>query len=48
MEPRRLYESPYIDHAPANPDSLFPEAEVDELVGILRDVMARARPAGVA
>lgn len=36
MDPGRLYESPYIDHAPAGPDSLFPELDIDEIVGILR------------
>ncbi len=48
MEPGRLYESPYTDHAPTGPDDLFPAAEVDDLVGILREVKDRARPVSVA
>lgn len=27
MEPQRLFESPYTDHAPTGPDYVFPEAE---------------------
>ena len=36
MDPGRLYESPYTDHAPAVPDSLFPALDVDDIVSILR------------
>jgi type I restriction enzyme R subunit len=48
MEPRRLYESPYTDHAPTGPDRLFPDTEVERIVEILHDVKARARPSSVA
>ena len=42
MEPSRLYESPFTEKAPAGPDSVFPSADVDKLVSILRTVTARA------
>jgi type I restriction enzyme, R subunit len=45
VEPARLYESPYIDHAPTGPDTLFPEADVDSIVHILNTVKANAAPA---
>ncbi|WP_435771806.1 DEAD/DEAH box helicase family protein [Nocardioides sp. SYSU DS0651] len=48
VEPGRLYESPYTDHAPTGPDFVFPEAEVDVLVDILNDVKAHALPTDVA
>ena len=48
MEPSRLYESPYTDHAPTGPDYVFPEAQVDDIVNILREVKARATPTGAA
>jgi type I restriction enzyme R subunit len=48
MEPGRLFESPYTDHAPTGPDSLFNPDEVTELVGILSEVNARATPVDVA
>ena len=48
MEPARLYESPYIDHAPTGPDYLFPDAEVDAIVDILRGVKATALGPGAA
>ncbi|AYF98063.1 DEAD/DEAH box helicase family protein [Protaetiibacter intestinalis] len=44
MEPGRLFESPFTDHAPAGPASLFPEAEVDGLVAIVRALNASADP----
>ena len=44
MEPARLYESPFTDSAPHGPDSLFPSADVDRLVTILRSVRATAAP----
>ncbi|MBW0114105.1 DEAD/DEAH box helicase family protein [Pseudonocardia abyssalis] len=47
VEPRRLFESPYTDHAPTGPDALFPEADVEVIVDILHEVRNRAR-AGVA
>ena len=48
MEPGRLYESPYTDHAPTGPDNLFPEADVDSIVGILNDITRSAIPAADA
>ena len=48
MEPSRLYESPYTDHAPTGPDYVFPDAQVDDIVSILRDVKAHAIPGGAA
>jgi len=48
MEPRRLYESPYTDHAPTGPDYLFPDPDVDVIVEILHEVKARARPTDAA
>lgn len=41
MEPGRLFESPYTDHAPTGPDYFFP-GQVSEIVAILDDVTARA------
>ncbi len=48
MEPGRLFESPYTDRAPTGPDSLFPEAHVDSLVGILNEITRHAIPAADA
>lgn len=48
VEPGRLFESPFTDHAPTGPDMLFPDADVVEIVDILRNVKANAVPAGVA
>jgi type I restriction enzyme, R subunit len=48
MEPGRLFESPYTDHAPTGPDFFFPDADVGVIVGILHDVKRRAVPAEVA
>ena len=45
VEPARLYESPYIDHAPTGPDTVFPEADVDNIVKILNTVKTNAAPA---
>ncbi|OBI03125.1 hypothetical protein A5715_08510 [Mycolicibacter heraklionensis] len=45
MEPARLYESPYTDHAPRGPEGMFGEADVDGIVDILRVVKSRAVPA---
>lgn len=42
MEPARLYESPYTDHAPTGPETVFSEAEVDDIVDILNTVRANA------
>lgn len=49
VEPARLYESPYVDHAPTGPDDVFPESDVDNIVQILNTVKGNAVPAdGVA
>ncbi|QVI29633.1 DEAD/DEAH box helicase family protein [Mycolicibacterium neoaurum] len=48
MEPARLYESPYTDRAPTGPEAVFPEVDVDRIVGILRTVRANAMPTGGA
>ena len=48
MEPARLYESPYTDHAPTGPETVFSEAEVDSIVDILDTVKANAIPTGGA
>ncbi|WP_336870826.1 type I restriction-modification enzyme R subunit C-terminal domain-containing protein [Rhodococcus qingshengii] len=48
MEPERLFESPYTDHAPTGPDHFLPDADVDVIVDILHGVKARALPTSVA
>lgn len=48
VEPARLYESPYTDHAPTGPDDVFGEADVDNIVAILRTVRDNAAPEGGA
>lgn len=44
MEVARLYESPFTDHAPYGPDTLFTDAQVDGIVSILGEVRDRALP----
>lgn len=44
MEPQRLFESPYTDHAPTGPDYVFPEAEVMVIVDTLRTIRKHAIP----
>ena len=44
MEPARLYESPFTDHAPTGPESVFTEPDVDGIVEILNTVKANAIP----
>lgn len=44
MEPARLFESPYTDHAPTGPDDVFPEADVGVIVGIINNVTQHAVP----
>lgn len=39
-----LYESPYSDAAPAGPESLFPEADID----VLADALSRVRISATA
>lgn len=48
VEPARLYESPYIVHAPTGRDDVFGEADVDNIVAILNTVRENAAPAGGA
>jgi len=45
VEAARLYESPFTDLAPMGPESLFEEADVTELIDILRRVRASAEAA---
>jgi type I restriction enzyme R subunit len=44
VEARRLFESPYTDHAPTGPDVLFPNDHVAVIVNILDQVKSRAVP----
>ena len=44
MEVKRLYESPYTDLAATGPESMFTEAQVDNIVDILRTVRDNAAP----
>ncbi|HET7325722.1 MAG TPA: type I restriction-modification enzyme R subunit C-terminal domain-containing protein, partial [Nocardioidaceae bacterium] len=44
MEARRLYESPFTDHAPQGPDVIFPDEDVEAIIAILDDVRAHAAP----
>ena len=44
VEVARLYESPYTDYAPNGPDSLFTDAQVDDIVAVLDDVRTHALP----
>ncbi|MGQ2912116.1 DEAD/DEAH box helicase family protein [Aeromicrobium sp.] len=48
MDPARLFESPYTDHAPTGPDFFFPERDVDGIVEILDSIKQRALPIGAA
>lgn len=45
MDPVRLYESPYTDHAATGPETIFAEDDVDGIVDILRTVKTNAMPA---
>jgi len=42
MEVRRLYESPFTDHAPHGPDMIFPDDVLDGLILTLDSVRAHA------
>ena len=44
MPAERLYESPFTDAAPQGPDALFPSADVDNIIAILKTVHANASP----
>ncbi|WP_245527695.1 DEAD/DEAH box helicase family protein [Aeromicrobium marinum] len=48
MEPARLFESPYTDHAPTGPDYFFSEADVDVIVETLHHISSTAVPEEVA
>lgn len=48
MEPARLFESPYTDHAPTGPDHFFPDADVDVIVDTLHHITRTAVPGQVA
>lgn len=48
VEPRRLYESPYIDYAPTGIDVTFPREHVDGIVDTLQRIKDTALPASVA
>lgn len=48
MEPGRLYESPYTDHAAEGPDSLFSDTEVDAIVNLIRGLSAGEGPIAAA
>ncbi|AEF35358.1 type III restriction enzyme res subunit [Mycolicibacter sinensis] len=48
MEPARLYESPYTDHAQHGPDTVFADADVETIVDILKSVKASALPGDAA
>jgi type I restriction enzyme R subunit len=37
MEPRRLFESPFTDHAPTGPDYMYPDSDVQVIVDAPRD-----------
>jgi type I restriction enzyme R subunit len=42
MEPGRLFESPYIDHAPTGPDYVFPKDDVEVIVDTLQHIKQTA------
>ncbi len=44
MEARRLYESPFTDHAPHGPDTIFPDEVLDGLILTLDTVRAHVLP----
>jgi len=44
VEARRLYESPFTDHAPHGPDMMFPNEDVDGIIVILDMVRSHAAP----
>jgi type I restriction enzyme R subunit len=48
MDPGRLFEPPYTDHAPTGPDMIFPDEVVDALVGKLREIRSTATASEVA
>ncbi len=48
MDPARLFESPYTDHAPTGPDYFFPDADVEVIVETLHHIKQTAVPGEVA
>lgn len=48
MEPERLFESPFTDHAPTGPRAVYDVTEVDAIVDLLRVVKTHAVPSEVA
>lgn len=48
MEPARLFESPYTDHAPTGPDFYFPDDDIDVIVEILDGIKRHAAPVDAA
>lgn len=42
MEPERLYESPFTDISPRGPEAVFSIARVDEMMGVLEEILQRA------
>ncbi|MDF2991415.1 MAG: restriction endonuclease subunit [Microbacterium sp.] len=44
MEPGRLFESPYTDHAPTGPDYVFLKEDVEVIVNTLRHIQETATP----
>ncbi|KQU03879.1 restriction endonuclease subunit R [Rhodococcus sp. Leaf7] len=44
MEPGRLFESPYTDHAPTGPGSFFSDEDLEVIVGTLRHIKRTAEP----
>lgn len=48
MEPARLFESPYTDHAPTGPDNVFAEPEVEGIVAVLGEIKTRAEVAAAS
>ncbi len=48
MEVARLYESPFTDNAPQGPDTIFTDEQVDDIVGILKEVENHALPNSTA
>ncbi|MGO9976140.1 MAG: hypothetical protein ACLP01_25730 [Solirubrobacteraceae bacterium] len=48
MDPALLYEPPFTNLAVGGPESLFPDAEVDALIGAIRAVRDNACPQGRA
>lgn len=45
---RKVFESPYTDHAPTGPDYYFADSDVDVIVGTLRQIRETAVPTAVA